>query len=113
MLMMCATAVAQQHDANVMNVTVPFSFVVNGTTLPAGTYEFRLSPEWVTITTGSGEFKLHVISGTRTVEETKEAHVVFQDRNGIKYLVEIHHGNGTLRSLPMPESHAKPATRVR
>jgi len=66
-ILLCATGTARASTTTVLKVNVPFSFVVNGQTFPAGTYTVQrddMSSSFVMIRGAWGTHALAIVSTT-------------------------------------------------
>ena len=61
-LLLCVTGAAQASPSAVLEANVPFAFVVNGRTLPAGKYIVERDPGSYSVILIRGEHKNHALA---------------------------------------------------
>lgn len=91
-LTLLAVASAHGQTGPVLSANVPFSFEAGGTSLPAGTYQFRvrLSDQSLVISDAKGgETKLHVISQLAGASLFRDVGLVFDNFRGRHVLAEV------------------------
>jgi hypothetical protein len=86
-----AAAAAQAAPANRQAVKVPFSFVVNGQQLPAGTYTVQRDGDLAagTLLLRSDKAAAYVFTAPNASEQSADASLVFAKENGRYRLAQI------------------------
>jgi cytochrome c5 len=83
---------AQGQTGTVLSANVPFGFEAGGTSLPAGTYQFKVNlPEESLVISGAkaGEAKLHIIAQLAGASIFKDTGLVFNVFQGRHVLAEV------------------------
>jgi len=96
-LILSAVASAHGQTGKVLSANVPFAFEAGGTSLPAGTYQFKfqLSEQSLVISGAkAGEMKAHIISQLFGASLFKDTGLVFYTLEGRHVLSEIWIGEG-------------------
>jgi cytochrome c5 len=108
-LTLLVVASAQAQAGTVLSANVPFSFAAGGTTLPAGTYQFKFRPndETLLINGGkAGELKLHAIAQLAGASLFKDTGLVFDAFEGRHVLSEVWiPGEGGVLVNAAPKQH--------
>jgi cytochrome c553 len=108
-LTLWAVASAHGQTAKVISANVPFAFETGGTSLPAGTYQFKiqLTDQSLVISDAKGgETKLHIISQLFGASLFKDAGLVFDTREGRHVLTEMWLGEGGVLVNATPVEHS-------
>jgi len=91
-LSLLAVASAYGQAGTVLSANVPFAFEAGGTSLPAGTYQFKFRPSDQTLVISGGkaeEMKLHTIAQLAGASLFKDTGLVFDAFEGKHVLSEV------------------------
>jgi len=91
-LSLLVAASAQGQAGTVLSANVPFSFEAGGTSLPAGTYQFKFRPSEQSLVISNaqaGETKLHVMAQLAGASLFKDTGLVFDAFEGHHVLSEV------------------------
>ncbi len=87
----CAPCMAQSMSGQTVRVNVPFDFIYNDTSYPAGQYMIKLETAGDKIFIGNAD-QWMVISHTTDIlrgSPNTETHLVFSDKDGKHYLHQV------------------------
>jgi hypothetical protein len=99
-------------SASEMNCRIPFSFVVNGATLPAGAYSIESDGGVVMLKGAHSSALVLTIFGDRRTDQAGRSNVVFL-KTGDRYdLIEIWNGDGLEREVPAARRHVEERARA-
>ena len=108
-LSLLVVASAYGQAGTVLSANVPFSFEAGGTSLPAGTYQFKFRPsEQSLVISGAkaGETKLHVMAQLAGASLFKDTGLVFDAFEGHHVLSEVWiPGEGGVLVNAAPKQH--------
>jgi cytochrome c553 len=110
-LTLLAVASAHGQAGTVLSADVPFGFEAGGTSLPAGTYQFKFRPsEQSLVISGAnaGETKLHVIARLAGASLFKDTGLVFDAFEGHHVLSEVwipNEGGVLVNAAPKEHPH--------
>ena len=110
-LSLLAVASAYGQAGTVLSANVPFAFEAGGTSLPAGTYQFKYRPsdETLVISGGkAGDMKLHSIAQLAGASLFKDTGLVFDAFEGKHVLSEVWiPGEGGVLVNASPKQHPR------
>ena len=95
-----------------MNCRVPFAFIVNGTTLPAGAYAIATNNSVLLV---RGDRKSAVVMSTpglKSADRSGRGKAVFLKAGSRYYLIEIWGGDGVGREVHLSRRQAEELARV-
>ena len=108
-LTLLAVASAHGQTGTVLSANVPFGFEAGGTSLPAGTYQFKFQISEQSLVMSSdkaGEIKLHVIAQLAGASLFKDTGLVFDAFGGHHVLSEVWiPGEGGVLVSASPKQH--------
>src|ERR1700761_9087424 len=88
--------------SNSLTVNIPFAFVVNGRTLPAGSYAVDVADSNSVLSIRNRQGGLLVASNPGTGGSSNKPGLIFEKRGATEYLVGVHTDSQNDRSLPLP-----------
>jgi cytochrome c5 len=107
-LILLTVAFAHGQTATVLNANIPYGFEANGTSLPAGTYQFKIQVKEHTLVISSakaGEMKVPIISQLYGASLFKDIGLVFDNFEGHHVLSEVWIGKGGVLVNATPAQH--------
>jgi hypothetical protein len=109
-LLIAASPVGATHTMS--RAAIPFDFVVNGQTLPAGTYYFQTG-EWkglMSVYDGGGRRILVPVSPLGAADRLQNPRILFERAGATHRLSEIWFSNGVAGLAQTPRKNPEPAT---